>query len=92
VWPGASPADASPPDEDDAGANDLGAPDALDPALRESEWQPLLDATLSQWYRFLPSTGRDADPSGVFKVEGEVLHVLGNEPPTGDQDIWLQRL
>ncbi|HKP55360.1 MAG TPA: DUF1080 domain-containing protein [Polyangiales bacterium] len=78
------------PDSADAGKPDAGEPDASlpDPQLELSEWRPLFDATLSEWYRFLPSHGRDADPDGVFRMEGsDVLHVLGNAPPAGDQEF-----
>jgi hypothetical protein len=55
--------------------------------VAETPWRALFDPTLSQWYRFLPSRGRDLDPDGVFKIEDGVLHVLGNEPPAADQEF-----
>ena len=36
-----------------------------------------------EWYRFLPSTGRNADPVGVFKLVNGQLHVL-DIPVTND--------
>ena len=36
-----------------------------------------------EWYRFLPSTGRNADPAGVFKLVDGQLHVL-DIPVTND--------
>jgi len=53
----------------------------LDPQLEHTEWQPLFDAELRDWYTFLPSHGRDSDPDGVFELEAGVLHVLGNPAP-----------
>jgi hypothetical protein len=51
-------------------------------------WQPLFDATLSTWYTFLPSQGRDKDASGVFRMEADgALRVLGNQPPAGEQEF-----
>ena len=71
----------------DAG-NDSGHERPTDPELELTEWRPLFDATLSEWYTFLPSHGRDADPDGVFRMEdGDVLHILGNTPPPGDQEF-----
>jgi hypothetical protein len=75
--------------DDDAGELDAG-PDAHlpDPELELTLWRPLFDATLSEWYKFLPSHGRDVDPDGVFRMDGsDVLHVLGNAPPAGDQEF-----
>ena len=82
----------------DAGEEDSGTPEAdagvdaqvpdPDPELEQTQWRPLFDATLSEWYKFLPSLGRDNDPAGVFRMEGsDVLHVLGNPPPAGDQEF-----
>jgi hypothetical protein len=63
----------------DGGAS-TGVPDA-GIGLNETEWTPLLDDSLSRWYRWLSSKGRDNDPHGVFKMEaGGVLHVLGVSP------------
>ena len=45
--------------------------------LGETTWKPLLDASLSRFYRWLPSRGRNWDPEGIFRMEGSVLHILG---------------
>jgi hypothetical protein len=59
-----------------------------DPQLPVTEWRSLTDTTWSAWYRFLPFSGRDADARGVFTVEDDqTLHILGIEPPAGDQDF-----
>jgi type 1 glutamine amidotransferase len=51
----------------------------------ESGWIPLFNGkNLEGWYTWLPSTGRDNDPKGVFKVEDGVLHVL-DLPATGPE-------
>jgi hypothetical protein len=70
----------------DAGAREDAGPE-IDPPLEPTAWRSLFDPTLSEWYRFLPSRGRDDDPDGVFKVEDGVLHVLGIAPPAGDQEF-----
>ena len=57
-------------------------PDAGTIDLGETTWFPLLDASLSRFYRWLPSRGRNNDPERVFKMEGDVLHILGL-PETG---------
>src|SRR4051794_8928226 len=85
---GTGPTDAGAPPPPDAGTRppDAGTPrpDAgvitLD--LGETSWTPLLDSSLSRFYRWLPSKGRNKDPEGVFRMEGEVLHILGL-PATG---------
>jgi hypothetical protein len=67
---------------DDAGAA------TPDPDLPLTAWRELADTSWSEWYRFLPSRGRDDDPSGVFTIEDDgTLHVLGIEPPQGDQEF-----
>ena len=45
--------------------------------LGETTWKSLLDPSLSRFYRWLPSKGRNRDPEGVFRMEGDVLHILG---------------
>src|SRR5512132_2266620 len=76
-------------DGSDAGGSGMQgrpAPDA-GVGLNETEWTPLLDDSLSRWYRWLSSKGRDNDPHGVFKIEdGGVLHVLGITPTSGGED------
>ena len=84
--------DAPGPGPNDAGAHDARVADAEvdtpDPELPQTEWQSLFDATLSAWYTFLPSQGRDRDATGVFRMDGaDVLHVLGNDPPAGEQEF-----
>ena len=79
--PDAGRPDAGPPP--DAGVPDAGVPDAGPPPdLGETTWTSLLDPSLSRFYRWLPSQGRNKDPEGVFKMEGDVLHILGL-PTTG---------
>ena len=93
VLPDAGTADAGTADAGttpDAGSPDAGLPpDAGVPDagtvpvdLGETTWTPLLDASLSRFYRWLPSHGRNSDPEGIFKMEGNVLHILGI-PETG---------
>src|SRR5574338_1695069 len=44
--------------------------------LGATEWAPLLDDSLSRFYRWMPSRGRDNDPRGVCAMDGGTLHVL----------------
>jgi hypothetical protein len=54
------------------------------PVGQPSEWTVLFDGgSFTNWYRFLPSTGRDSDPLDVFKLENGLLHVL--DLPESDQ-------
>src|SRR5215475_10986512 len=64
----------------DGGIGDGGILGAIGP-LGETSWTPLFDDTLSRFYRWMPSKGRDNDPQGVFAMDGGTLHVLGI-PPT----------
>jgi hypothetical protein len=48
---------------------------------------PLLDPTLSRFYRWMPSKGRDNDPQGVFRMEGDTLHILGIPATDQEQDF-----
>ena len=57
----------------DGGGDGLGS---IGP-LGETTWTPLLDGSLSRFYRWMPSKGRNDDPEGVFRMEGDTLHVLG---------------
>jgi hypothetical protein len=77
------PVDAGAPPPPDAG---IPPPDAGTPQpdagvvtfdLGETRWTPLFDASLSRFYKWLPSKGRNNDPEGVFRMEGDVLHLLG---------------
>lgn len=77
--------DASPHAADSSTDADAAIP--LDPDLPLTQWQSLFDATLSEWYTYLPSHGRNSDPDGVFRIEDGVLHVLGNTPPAGEQEF-----
>ncbi|HEY1416660.1 MAG TPA: hypothetical protein VGF41_02110, partial [Myxococcaceae bacterium] len=45
--------------------------------LGETTWTPLLDASLSNFYRYLPSQAYNADTRGVFQMDGGTLHVNG---------------
>jgi type 1 glutamine amidotransferase len=54
-------------------------------SLTDAGWIPLFNGkNLDGWYTWLPSTGRDNDPKGVFKVEDGVLHIL--DLPETDQE------
>ena len=77
------PVDAGAPPPPDAGTH---PPDAGTPPpdagvvsfdFGETRWTPLFDASLSRFYKWLPSKGRNNDPDGVFRMEGDVLHILG---------------
>ena len=65
---GGTLADGGPSDggPSDGGEDDLGS---IGP-LGETTWRPLLDASLSHFYRWMPSSGRNNDPEGVFRMEG----------------------
>jgi hypothetical protein len=77
---GLPPPDAGLPD---GGASDGGILGTIGP-LGETSWTLLLDASLSSFYRWMPSRGRNKDPDGIFQMDGGVLHVLGI-PPTDEQ-------
>src|SRR5215470_10622124 len=53
--------------------------------LGETSWTPLFDETLSRFYRWMPSKGRDNDPQGIFAIDGGVVHILGI--PATDQQV-----
>lgn len=54
-------------------------------ARRRAEWQPLFNGKdLSGFYTWLPSTGRNNDPKGVFKVHDGMIHIL-DIPVTGEK-------
>ena len=55
--------------------------------LGETTWTQLLDASLSNFYRWMPSQGLNSDPQGVFRMEGDTLHVLGIPPTDQVQDF-----
>ncbi|RPH66757.1 MAG: DUF1080 domain-containing protein, partial [Myxococcaceae bacterium] len=76
--------DAGAPDAGPSPGPDAGMPDAgTTPVdLGETTWKSLLDPSLTRFYRWLPSNGRNRDPEGVFRMEGDVLHILGL-PATG---------
>jgi hypothetical protein len=47
------------------------------PLPDESGWTPLFNGhNFDGWYTFLPSTGKNKDPKGVFKVEKGMIHVF----------------
>jgi hypothetical protein len=66
--------------EEADGGVDAGILGSIGP-LGETSWTPLFDDSLSRFYRFLQSKGRDNDPQGIFAIDGGVLHALGI-PPT----------
>jgi hypothetical protein len=78
------PPDGGTPDAGPSPRPDAGMPDAGTPPvnLGETTWKSLLDPSLSRFYRWLPSSGRNRDPESVFRMEGDVLHILGL-PATG---------
>jgi Domain of Unknown Function (DUF1080) len=55
---------------------------AVAPALSplpadDAGWVPLFNGhNFDGWYTFLPSTGKNKDPKGVFKVEKGMIHVF----------------
>jgi len=55
--------------------------------LGETSWTPLLDDSLSRFYRWMPSRGRDNDPEGIFAMDGGTLHVLGIPATDEEQDF-----
>jgi hypothetical protein len=55
--------------------------------LGETTWTPMLDASLSWFYRWLPSRGRNWDPEGFFRMEGDILHILGIPPTDQPKDF-----
>ncbi len=53
----------------------------------QTSWAPLFNGqNFGGWYRWLPSTGKDNDPKGVFKIENGALHVLDVTAPSAGQD------
>lgn len=59
-----------------------GDTDGVRPSEGEG-WKPLFNGRdLEGWYTWLPSTGKNADPQGVFKAENGILHIL-DVPVTG---------
>ena len=55
--------------------------------LGETTWTPLLDASLSNFYRYLPSQAFNADTRGVFQMDGGTLHVNGLGETDQEQDF-----
>ena len=46
-------------------------------AVDDDGWTPLFNnQNLDGWYTWLPSTGRNNDPRGVFKVQDGIIHIL----------------
>ncbi|MGZ6097305.1 MAG: hypothetical protein ACXWLL_02850, partial [Myxococcaceae bacterium] len=70
----------------DGGTVDAGVLGRIGP-LGETSWKPLLDSSLSHFYKWMPSRGRDSDPQGVFRMEDDTLHVLGIAPTDQEQDF-----
>ena len=55
------------------------------PSPESDGWVSLFNGkNLDGWYTFLPSTGKNADPKRVFKVEDGMIHIL-DIPVTGDK-------
>jgi len=71
--------DAGPPPPPDAGVVPVD--------LGETGWTQMLDGSLSWFYRWLPSKGRNSDPEGVFRMEGDLLHILGLPPSDKEKDF-----
>jgi hypothetical protein len=60
-----------------SGALSMAQPPSSPPALGQG-WEPLFNGrNLDGWYTFLPSTGKNRDPQGVFRVERGMIHILG---------------
>lgn len=54
-------------------------------AADDDGWTPLFNGkNLDGWYTWLPSTGKNDDPKGVFKAENGLLHIL-DIPVTGQK-------
>ena len=64
----------------------LGGPTpTVRPMPSEDGWMPLFNGRdLDGWYTWLPSSGRNNDPKGVFRVHDEMLHIL--DVAVGEQD------
>lgn len=55
------------------------------PAPADEGWTSLFDGkNLDGWYTWLPSTGKNNDPKGVFKADNGMLHIL-DIPVTGQK-------
>lgn len=51
----------------------------------DEEWVTLFNGeNLDGWYTWLPSTGKNQDPKGIFKVYNGMLHIL--DIPVSNQD------
>jgi Domain of Unknown Function (DUF1080) len=70
----------------DGGPSDGGILGEIGP-LGETSWTALLDDSLSRFYRWMPSRGRDNDPEGIFAMDGGTLHVLGLPATDEEQDF-----
>src|SRR5262249_20702541 len=55
--------------------------------LGETSWTQLLDPSLSNFYRYLPSQAFNADTRGVFQMDGGILHVNGLGETDVEQDF-----
>jgi len=56
----------------------------LSAQLTTDGWIPLFNGRdLTGWYTYLPSSGRNKDPKGVFKVHDGMIHIL-DIPETGE--------
>lgn len=55
--------------------------------LEDGGWVSLFNGrNFDGWYTFLPSTGKNKDPKGVFKVENGMIHVLDIPVTTEKQE------
>ncbi len=58
------------------------------PSSDSDGWVPLFNGkNFDGWYTFLPSTGKNADPNGVFKVENGMIHILDIPVTAGKQEF-----
>lgn len=61
------------------------APPSSETTSDNEGWTSLFNGeNLDGWYTYLPSTGKNEDPKGVFKVENGMLHIL-DIPVTGER-------
>src|SRR5262245_36575411 len=69
-------------------SNVIAWPPQSPPATIETGWIPLFNGkNLDGWYTWLPSTGKDNDPKGVFKVDDGVLHILDLPETNQEQEF-----
>ena len=62
--------------------------DRLTVSLANERWTPLFNGqNLDGWYSWLPSTGKNNDPKGVFKVHDGMIHILDIPVTTDSQEF-----